>query len=163
MLLAATHIVSALSGLLLGAAALREPNGTTRHRQIGKLYLLAWTGIASTGFALGADTPSISAFEVLTVVGVTFVAGAYAAVRFRRHIGSRWLRLHYTWMTASLAALVVTGLNQLLLLAVPDYPRWLFWTLMISPFVVLPPAHARLDRRFGARRAAQTESDELSS
>ena len=155
MLLTAFHVVSALGGLLVGVAAVREPNGTPRHRALGKTYLLAWGGIAGTGFALGADTPSLSAFEFLTVVGLGLVAGAYVAVRWRRRIGSGWLRWHYVLMTASLAALVVTGLNQLILLAMPAYPRWLFWMLMATPFAVLPPLHARLDRRFlsGARPA----------
>lgn len=154
MLLAAIHVVSALGGLLVGGAALREPNGTPRHRALGKAYLLAWGGIAGTGFALGADTPAISAFEILTVVGAGLVAGAYAAVRWRRTVGPAWLRWHYVLMTASLAALVVTGLNQLLILARPDHPRWIFWALMLSPFASLPPLHARLDKRFLPGRRA---------
>ncbi len=151
MFLTVIHVVSALGALALGVAAVREPNGTPRHRAIGKAYLLAWTGIAASGFALGADTAAISAFEVLTCVGIALVGGAWAAVRWRRRLGPGWLRVHYVLMTASLAALVVTGLNQVLLLARPDYPRWQFWMLMLAPFAVLPPLHARLDRRFAPR------------
>ena len=148
MLLSIIHVVSALTALVLGVWAVREPNGTPRHRRIGMGYLIAWSGIAASGFALGADTPAISAFEVLTVVGVALVASAFGAVRWRRRLGPRWLRLHYVLMTASLAALVVTGVNQLLIQTLPAYPRWLFWVLMLSPFAVLPAWHARLDQRF---------------
>ena len=153
MLLVLAHVLVAVAALGLGIAALRFPNGTPRHRAIGKAYLLAWLGIGATGFALGADTPAISAFELLTAVGVGCVLVAYAAVRFRRRIGPRWLRWHYVWMTVSLAALVVTAVNQIVLQTWGDYPRWLFWVLVLSPFVVLPPVHRRLDQRFLGVRA----------
>ena len=151
-LLTAVHVASALAGLVLGAAALRFPNGTPRHRVIGKGYLLAWVGIGASGFALGADSPSLSPFEVLTVVGLLFVALAYGAVLFRRRIGRRWLRYHYLWMTTSLAALVVTAINQTLLQTVGPYPQWLFWAIVLSPFAYMPTLHRRLDERYGFAR-----------
>ena len=148
-MLTVLHICSAVAGLALGIAALRFPNGTRTHRRIGKGYLAAWVGIGASGFALGADSPSVSPFEVLTVIGLLFVAAAYGAVLFRRRIGRRWLRYHYVWMTTSLAALVVTALNQTLLQTVGAYPRWVFWALVLSPFAYMPALHRRLDRRFG--------------
>ena len=148
-MLAAVHVVSALAGLLLGIAALRFPNGTPRHRAIGKGYLLAWGGIGASGFALGADNPAVSPFEVLTVVGLLFVVLAYGAVLLRRRIGRQWLRYHYLWMTTSLAALVVTSLNQTILQLVGPYPPWLFWALVLSPFLYMPTLHRRLDERYG--------------
>ena len=151
-MLTAVHVASALAGLVLGAAALRFPNGTPRHRAIGKGYLLAWVGIGASGFALGADSPSLSPFEVLTVVGLLFVALAYGAVLFRRRIGRRWLRYHYLWMTTSLAALVVTAINQTLLQTVGPYPQWLFWAIVLSPFAYMPTLHRRLDERYGFAR-----------
>ena len=146
------HVCSALAGLALGIAALRFPNGTPVHRRIGKGYLLAWVGIGASGFALGADSTSISPFEILTVVGLLFVVLAYGAVLFRRRIGRQWLRYHYRWMTTSLAALVVTAMNQTLLQTVGLYPRWLFWALVLSPFVYMPALHRRLDEQYGFAR-----------
>ncbi len=105
-----------------------------------------------SGFALGSDSPSVSPFEILTVVGLLFVSLAYGAVLVRRRIGRRWLRYHYLWMTTSLAALVVTAINQTLLQTVGAYPRWLFWAIVLSPFLYLPALHRRLDEQYGLAR-----------
>jgi hypothetical protein len=148
MLLVITHVLSAVTGLGLGFAALKFPNGTPRHRAIGKAYLVAWVVIACTGFALGADTPELSAFEILTMLGFGCVAFAYAMVLLRRRIGPRWLRLHYVWMSASVAALVVTSVNQTILQTWGEYPRWMFFALVFSPVLILPVYHRALDRRF---------------
>ncbi len=147
-MLVAAHVLIALCGLGLGWAALRFPNGTPRHRAIGKGYLLAWLGIALTGFALGADTPDLSAFEVLTAIGLGCVLLAYTAIRLRRRLGAKALRWHYVWMTVSLAALGVTAANQIVLQAWGPYPRWVFWGLVLSPFAFLPPFHRVLDGRY---------------
>jgi len=148
MLLIATHVVSALAGLGLGFAALAFPNGSPRHRAIGKAYLGAWLAVATSGCILGADAPALSAFEILTIVGLGCVAFAYAAVRLRRRIGPRWLRWHYVWMSASVAALIVTSVNQTILQTWGPYPRWMFWALVLSPVAILPAYHRALDRRF---------------
>lgn len=148
MFLVSLHIAAALVGLGLGFANLRQPDGGPRHRARGTAYLAAWLCVATTGLALGADTPALSAFEILTLVGLGCVAFAYAAVRFRRRIGRRWLRWHYVWMSASVAALVVTSVNQTLLQTWGPYPRWMFWALVLSPVFVLPTYHRGLDRRF---------------
>lgn len=149
---AIVHVVTAVAGLVLGFAALRFPNGTPRHRRIGRAYLLAWAGIGTSGFILGADSPVISPFEVLTVVGLVTVAVAYGAVLLRRRIGRNWMRYHYSWMTASLAALIVTSVNQTLLQTVGAYPRVIFWALVLSPFLFMPRLHRRLDRQYGFAR-----------
>jgi hypothetical protein len=153
MLLVVTHIAGALAGLALGMRAVRAPLGSRAHRRAGYGYLAAWVTLASTGFALGADDTSISAFEALTAVGLGFVALAFGAVRFRRRLGARWLRAHVRWMTASYASLAVATVNQLLLQTVGDYPRWLFWGLVLSPFLVLPRWNRRLEARPGLARA----------
>lgn len=153
--LTTVHVVVAICGLALGLAALRFPNGSPRHRRIGKGYLLCWLGIAITGFALGADTPAISPFEILTAVGLGFVALGYGTLLLRRRIGPRWKRHHYVWMSTSVAALIVTAANQILLQALGLYPRWLFWALVLSPFLVLPWLHAKLDRRYGMAPARE--------
>jgi uncharacterized membrane protein len=151
MLLTALHVLLALAGLGLGFAALRLPKGDARHRAIGTTYIAAWLGIATTGLLLGADTPSVSPFEVLTLLGLGCVAAAYAAVRLRRRIGPRWLRWHYVWMSASVAALVVTSANQTILQTWGPYPRWMFWGLVLSPVAILPWYHRHLDRTFQTR------------
>lgn len=142
------HVVSAIAGLALGVAALRFPNGTPRHRAIGKGYLIAWAGIGVSGFVLGADSPSVSPFEILTAIGLLFVVLAYGAVLFRRQIGRKWFRYHYLWMTTSLAALIVTAINQTLLQTIGEYPQWLFWAIVLSPFAYMPTLHRRLDQRY---------------
>ncbi|MBA3853973.1 MAG: hypothetical protein C0503_06130 [Gemmatimonas sp.] len=154
MPLVLTHVLSALAGLILGVAALTFPNGSPRHRAIGKAYLGAWLTVATSGFLLGADTPALSTFEILTMLGVGCVAFAFAAVRLRRRIGPRWLRWHYVWMSASIAALVITSVNQTILQTWGPYPRWLFWALVLAPIAILPPYHRALDRRFQPGAAA---------
>ncbi len=152
------HVVAGVAGPALGLAALHFPHGVPVHRALGKAYLGAWLVIGATGFALGADTPVVSPFEALTAAGLLCVAPAYGAVLLRRRIGRRWLRRHHTWMPASLAALLVTALNQTILQTVGMYPRRLFRALVLSPFVVLPTLHRRLDRRYGfasAKTSAQ--------
>ena len=94
----------------------------------------------------------MSPFEILTAVGLLCVAVAYGAVLLRRRIGPRWVRYHYLSMTTSLAALVVTAINQTLLQTVGAYPQWLFWAIVLSPFAYMPALHRRLDKRYGFAR-----------
>ena len=132
------HVLAATVALLSGVLALRHPNGTLRHRQAGRAYLLGWVLFAGTGFWLGSARAGVSPFEVLTVLGALCVLVAMHALRYRRTIGPSWRHRHLRWMIISLSFVVVATVNQVLLQTGVPTPRWLFWTLVALPFVVLP-------------------------
>ncbi len=54
-------------------------------------------------------------------------------------------------MIRSYAFVVVASINQIIVQGGLPNPPWLFWTLSLAPFVVLPPYVARLRGRFPVR------------
>lgn len=144
--LVVVHISLALLALLAGPFAVRLPNGTTRHRAIGKAYVAGWVGFGSTGVYLGALHPGISPFEILNLVGAGFVLAALYPLWRRARLGHRWRRLHYRGMLISYAFVAVATVNQLLRQAGLDYPFWVFIALAFAPFLILPGVLRRLDR-----------------
>lgn len=51
-------------------------------------------------------------------------------------------------LAIGLAALIVATANQMMLQKVGQYPQWLLWILVFSPFLVMPRLIRALDRRF---------------
>lgn len=143
------HITGALSALITGFLAFIYPNGTRRHRLIGKIYLVAWAVLAGAGFALGARDPRISVFEIATAFGVFSTGYAYAMVLLRKRIGRAWLPRHYNWMMSSMAGLLIATANQLLPRLGVQYPLWVFVLMCCSPALIIPLYRRRLDRRYG--------------
>lgn len=153
-LLVAIHVVGAIGGLIMGALAFIFPNGTRRHRLIGKLYLVAWLVIAATGYTLGAGDARISPFEIATSFGVFSTAYAYAVVLLRKRIGAGWVAQHYRWMIGSLTGLLIATINQVLPRTGVEYPIWVFIVICASPAVLVPFFGRRLDRRYLRRAVA---------
>lgn len=145
----ALHIIGAFGALITGGLAFVFPNGSRVHRMIGKLYLVMWTTLAICGFIIGWGRPGISIFEVATVFGLLSTLYAYAMVLFRKRIGRSWLQRHYSWMIASMAALVVATVNQTLPRLGIEYPMWVFVLMAVSPTFIIPFFQRRLDRRYG--------------
>lgn len=142
------HIGGAVGALLTGFFALRFPNGTRRHRQLGKAYVAAWSSLFISGVIIGARHPGISVFDVLNILGFSFVLLGYGLVLFRRRLGHRWLSLHYNCMITSLAFIVVATANQLLPRLGITYPWWSLIILSSLPFFVIPPYIAWLNQRY---------------
>lgn len=153
--------------LITGALALTFPNGTPRHRIIGKAYLAAWLVLAPCGLMLGLRRPGISAFEVLTWLGLAQVAYAYGVIFFRKRIGRTWVQKHYSGMVGSMAGLVVATVNQVLPQLGVEYPLWVFLLMAASPFLWVPFVIRWLDRRHGfapakrAKGAAQPQQAQV--
>jgi uncharacterized membrane protein len=147
-----THVVGACGALLTGFWALNVPNGTPRHRLLGKLYLVMWFLLASAGVAIGWGRPGISVFEILNLLGAVCVAVAYGAVVVRRQLGRMWLHHHYNYMVSSLAFLVIATINQVLPRLGITYPIWVFFLMVASPSLVIPWYIRRLDRRYGFQK-----------
>lgn len=127
------HVGGAIGAIFAGFLALSFPNGTRRHRLMGKTYLVMWVMLFTGGVILGLYRPGVSPFEILNWVSMGFVVRAYLAVLMRKRIGKTWLRTHYNAMLVSLAALVVATLNQLLQRMGISYPFWVFIAMCASP------------------------------
>lgn len=146
----AIHVAFALAALVAGPLAVRFPNGTPRHRRIGRTYVLAWLVFGATGGYLGLLRPGITPFEVLNLLGFGFVVAALHALWRRRRIGRSWKRRHYRYMLISYAFVAVATVNQVLGQAGLAYPLWVFGALALAPFLVLPRVIRRLDAAYGS-------------
>lgn len=145
------HVVGAVAALISGVLAVRFPNGTPRHRGMGKLYVTAWVVFGTTGIYLGAQRPGISPFEVLNVAGALFAGMGIYSIRARKRLGTAWKRLHYRSMLISYAFVAVATLNQILIRLGFEYPLWVFFLIAVLPFPVLIPLRRRLDARYAPR------------
>lgn len=95
-----------------------------------------------------APVPGISPFDILNMIGFSFVFGSYAAIIFRKRIGRSWLRLHYNAMLNSIAFLVIAAINQVLPRVGISYLIWVFYLLCLTSFFILPRYVRRLDQRY---------------
>jgi uncharacterized membrane protein len=143
------HIAAAVLALVVGPLAVRFPNGTPRHRGLGRSYVVAWIAFGTTGFYLGAIRPGITPFEVLNVLGAAFVLAALYPIWKRESIGPRWKRQHYRNMLISYAFVAVASINQAVSRAGVEYPLWMFGLIAFTPFLVIPRVIRRLDAAYG--------------
>jgi hypothetical protein len=155
------HVLAAILALLTGIGALVFPNGTKTHKRLGIGYLAAWALVGGTGIFFVARPPHVRAFGVCLGLGVICTAIAWTFVLFRKRIGKSWLRGHYLFMLCSLAALLGPSTNQLLWNLGLEYPKWVFYALVVAPWAVVPFGKRWLDARFAptttsAGRAATT-------
>ncbi len=147
-MLLTVHVLSAITALVAGMCAYLFPNGTKTHRRAGRGYLWGWGIFAPTGLWLGAARPDVSAFEILTVLGLCAVLIGAIALRRKRALGPVWRHQHLRWMITSYAFVVVATLNQLLNQLDVSSPPWLFWLLVFAPFLILPPLIRRMRARY---------------
>lgn len=153
-LLVTLHITGAIGGLITGTLAFVYPNGTPKHRIIGKTYLAMWVLIAVTGFIFGMEDLRPSPFEIATAFSIFCVVKAYMAIVRRKKLGRIWLKQHYGWMLGSMAGLVIATVNQVLPRLGITYPIWVFIAMAVSPAFILPLIQRRLDRRYGFAKEA---------
>jgi uncharacterized membrane protein len=142
------HIATALLAIVGGALALRYPNGSRPHRRAGRAYVGGWLVFAATGLWLGATRSAISPFEILTVMGALCTLMGVISIRRKRALGALWRERHFRWMLRSYAFVIVATVNQLIVQTGLPNPPWLFWSLALSPFLILPPYVARLRARY---------------
>ena len=103
----AAHAAMAGAALLVGAAVLARPKGTTSHRALGWTWVVLMASVASISFAIRYNGFSwIHGLSVYTLVAL--VVGVAQARR-------RNIRAHrITMISIFVGALVITGLFTLL-------------------------------------------------
>jgi len=103
----AAHAAMAGVALLVGAAVLARPKGTTSHRVLGWAWVVLMASVASISFAIRFNGFSwIHGLSVYTLVSLVFgVANAR-----RRHIKAH----RATMISIFVGALLITGLFTLL-------------------------------------------------
>ena len=146
-------MAGALVARVAGPLAVRYPNGTPRHRLCGRLYVGAWLRFGATGFYLGARHAGVSPFEVLNGVGAGFLGAGLWTVASKRRLGRTWKRVHYRMMLTSYAFVAVATVNQVLLQLGVRPSFWVLIPLALTPFLVLPRLHRRMDRAYGFAEA----------
>ena len=154
-LIVALHVIGATGALATGFLALLAfPNGSARHRILGKFYLACWVTLAISGLIVGMRRPGVSVFEVLTWLGMSCTLYAYSFVLRRKALGRTWLRHHYQWMLGSLTFIVVATINQLLPRIGIEYPMWVFYLMVAVPAPINIWATRAFDRRYGFAKPA---------
>jgi uncharacterized membrane protein len=112
-LLGWTHTLACLCALAAGATVLVGPKGTSRHRSIGRLYLVSMLATNLTALAIYRRGmfyfPHWFAVAALIAIGIGFIC-----VRVRRP-RTYWLNAHLTCMVASYYMLIGGGVNEVFL------------------------------------------------
>lgn len=148
------HVIAASSALLCGAAALAIPNGTPVHRRWGKGYMASWLFFVLFGIGIDMLEPGVSFFQIFSIAGVSLVAVAYAAVRWRTRFGENWLAHHYIWMVASLVVAWTATLVQVLPRLGITFESWPIFVILQLPPLIGGLVMRRLVQRFSSK--AQT-------
>jgi uncharacterized membrane protein len=112
-LLGWTHALACLCALAAGAIMLVGPKGTSRHRSIGRLYLMAM--LATNLTALGIYRRDMFYFpHWFAVAALAAITVGFICVRTRRP-RTYWLNAHLTCMVASYYMLIGGGVNEVFL------------------------------------------------
>jgi uncharacterized membrane protein len=155
------HSVGAIGALITGFLALRFPNGTPRHRAIGKLYLLCWSLLTSGGAIIGSWNPGFSVFELLNLLGLLCVLTGYCMIMFRKRIGHAWRHLHYNWMAISVTFLVNGTINVVMRHTLGGVSMWFFYlTIVVAAFATNWYVR-QVDQRYGYVKEQPAQSSAL--
>jgi uncharacterized membrane protein len=119
-LLGFTHTATAMLALAAGAAVLLTRKGTTRHRQVGWLYVASMLALNATALGIYRLFGAFGPFHAFAIASLfTVIAGVAAAVRARGHrraratqARARALEQHYAWMTWSYVGLVAAAMSE---------------------------------------------------
>ena len=115
-----THTATAVLALTSGAAVLLVPKGTTRHRQLGWVYVASMVALNATALLIYRLFGGFGPFHAFAIISlITVLAGTGAAIRARRFRRlratpqrARALEQHYAWMTWSYVGLVAAALSE---------------------------------------------------
>ena len=108
---ATTHVVAALSALLVGAAVLLSQKGTQVHRTVGGVYILGLLVVDVAALSLHRED-AFGVFHVLALASLaTVVVGVVPLLLGRR--SPKLISTHAYCMTWSYAGLVAAGCGQL--------------------------------------------------
>lgn len=101
------HLAAALTALVLGAVILFRRKGTTTHRWLGRVWLIAMLATAVGSFWIRTDGRFswIHALSIWTLIAITIAF---------RHARQRRVRSHRRWIIGAYTGLVVAGAFTLL-------------------------------------------------
>jgi len=153
-----THVAGAIGALITGFLALKFPNGTPRHRTLGKLYMLCWALLTIGGAIIGSWNAGFSVFELMNLIGFLCVVMAYCMIVFRKRIGHAWRHYHYNWMITSIAFLIVGTINVVLRHTLGGVPMWFFYLTVVVAAVATNWYVRRVDRQYGYTKQQPAQS-----
>jgi len=115
-----THTLMAVVTLTSGAAALLNTKGTTRHRQLGWIYVVGMVGLNGTALCIYRLFGGFGPFHAFAIFSLlTVLLGVRAALGARRHRRAnrlpqrgRALEQHYAWMTWSYVGLCAAAVSE---------------------------------------------------
>ncbi|CCH02239.1 hypothetical protein FAES_4239 [Fibrella aestuarina BUZ 2] len=128
------HIGFALLALLTGSYILWAPKGTTRHRQVGYLYVGSMLVVLTTAFGIYHLFGHFGIVHWGAVACWLALSGGMAAVWLRTYLRD-WLRWHYFGLSASVAGLYTTFIVEATYRLFPAAYFW--WTTMGTATLVL--------------------------
>jgi uncharacterized membrane protein len=107
------HTVACLCAISAGAIVIGGPKGTSRHRTLGRMYLVSMlvTNITALGIYQRGVFYFPHWFAVAALIAITI---GFVCVRFRRPRGY-WRNAHLTCMVASYYMLIGGGVNEVFL------------------------------------------------
>lgn len=120
-LLGTLHLSLAVVALAAGCLVALLRKGTQRHRNLGRIYVVALLGVNGTALAIYELSDGFGPFHVAAMVSlVTVVAGMLPMWRRRRPPG--WLPRHAFWMAGSYVGLLAAAASE-------TATRYLHWNL----------------------------------
>jgi uncharacterized membrane protein len=152
--LAIGHVVAAFSALLVGAAVLLVAKGTSTHRVIGGLYVLALVLVNVAALSLHREN-TFGVFHVLAVASLVTIAVGLSPLLLGKRSPPR-VATHAYCMTWSYAGLVAAGCGQLAAALGPGDGSWVVpvvigTVLSISGVVIFGRVPATLDHMLAER------------
>ncbi len=107
------HTVACIAALTTGALMLLRPKGTSQHRSVGRLYLIAM--LVTNLTALGIYRSGVFFFpHWFALAALTAIAIGFICVRLRWP-KAYWRNAHLTCMVASYYMLIGGGVNEMFL------------------------------------------------
>lgn len=148
------HTLAAFVALLAGAIIFFGPKGTTLHRVIGYIYVVAMLTVLASAFLLYRLTGSFNFLHVFAIIATPPLLIGLASAAFRRP-PKVWLERHYHWMSWSyiglVAALAAETSTRLIIPYLREQfgvrSRALFWLLVFGMTGVVSAVGAVLVRR----------------
>ena len=105
------HLGSALAAMLVGAAVLLLPKGTTLHRRIGYGYVGTMLTVNVTALLIYDLFGGVGPFHVAAAVSLATLIGGTLPARWRRPPRG-WLPWHAYWMSWSYVGLIAAAVAE---------------------------------------------------
>ena len=129
--IATTHIVSAVIALAAGGLVFLLPKGTSRHRVVGRVYVVAMVVLNLTALMIFRLFGTFGPFHAAALLSLATVVPAFLAA-YRRRPG--WLGRHYYLMSFSYVGLLAATASEAAT-RLPRSPFW--WAVALSSLLVL--------------------------